>query len=308
MISAVLVTYNSAARVRACLDSLRTRLPDAEIVVVDNGSQDESVAIVREAAPAARLHERGRNVGFGRAANTGAEGASGSHVLFLNPDTTIVAADETRLRALLERRPFGLVAPVLEDEPQRWRPETSWRRDYVAHTFGTLRPRELRPRQKGHGSWVSAALLLVNREEFLGLGGFDRRFFLYYEDRDLSRRYRDRGFPIETTDALRGSHVGTGSSAADDLRVAPMAWSLLGWLQYVAIHEGDRTARRAAHATAATLRSLTLALRAPGADRSRRAVRKRRQLEALLQELHARTEDSVSDFCPDALRALRPYL
>jgi N-acetylglucosaminyl-diphospho-decaprenol L-rhamnosyltransferase len=308
-ISAVVVTYESAACISECLASVRAALPDAELVVVDNGSQDDTVATVRAATPSAQVIETGENVGFGRACNTGAEAAGGSHVLFINPDSVLDEVDRRRFEDLLTARPFGLVAPALEGEKDRRRAENSWAAEYFAHTFETLRPRESRPRSRPYeetkAAWVSGALLLVAREEFLGLGGFDPRYFLYYEDRDLSRRYRDAGLPVRITDAIRGRHAAGSSSADDGFRARPMAWSLLGWIQYVSIHEGERKARRAARAALVTLRVLRLGMRSLAAVRWPRARRKAQQLDELLRLLAERASDGDSRFCPDALRVIR---
>jgi GT2 family glycosyltransferase len=333
MISAVVVTHDSATCVAGCLASVQAALPRAEIVVVDNRSSDETLGIVRATAPQARVIANAENLGFGRACNTGAKAARGSHVLFLNPDVVVTAIQRDRLRDLLAEQPFGLVAPALEDETDRRRTERSWRGEYLAMTFGTVRPREWRGRSghylRGFGgrailpsreprlerrarhsrpsqrTWVSGALLLVSRDEFLNLGGFDPRFFLYYEDLDLSRRYRNANLPIRTTEVLWGRHdVGT-SSGSDGLRTAPMAWSLLGWIQYMYIHEGERKAKYAAYATLTTLRALrratqTLAL-LPW-DRPRRKTQQLDELGALLAN-HAANDDAA--FCPEALRIIR---
>ncbi len=309
MISAVVVTYDSATCVGRCLASVRAFLPDAEIVVVDNGSHDETVRAIRAAAPDAHVIESGENVGFGRACNTGAQAARGSHVLFINPDAVVAAVDRGQLDRLLEGRPFGLVAPSLEGERDRRRAERSWMAEYFAHTFETLRPREWRPRVRIYEgtapAWVSGAMLFVSREEFLGLGGFDPRFFFCYEDQDLSRRYCDAGLAIRTTDAIRGRHAGGRSSAHDGLRPGPMAWSLLGWIQYVAIHEDERAARRAARATLVTLRLLRLGMYPLAAMRWGRARRKARQLDELLRLLSDHASGDDARFCPDALRVVR---
>jgi N-acetylglucosaminyl-diphospho-decaprenol L-rhamnosyltransferase len=309
MISAVIVTYDSASCVGPCLASLRERLPEAELIVVDNDSRDETSRVVRAEAPRAQLIEIGDNVGFGRASNIGAEAANGSHLLFLNPDAVVTGVDNPRLEELLASHPFGLVAPVLEGEEDRRRAEGSWRAEYFAHTFSILRPREWRPRHrfdnKGGATWVSAAMLLVSRDEFLQLGGFDPRFFLYYEDRDLSRRYQNAGLPIDTTDVIRGRHIGTSSSAGDELRAGPIAWNLLGWIQYVSIHEGERAARRAALSTLVTLRALRLGTQALAATRWPRAGRKARQIDELLHVVSDEARAEETRYCPDALRVIR---
>jgi N-acetylglucosaminyl-diphospho-decaprenol L-rhamnosyltransferase len=309
LISAVIVTYDSATCIGACIASLRAALPDAEIVVVDNASRDDTVSAIRVIAPQARVIEIGENVGFGRACNAGVEAVGGSHVLFLNPDAVVTAVDRERLHQLLVSRPFGLVAPMLEGEGDQRQTENSWASEYVVHTFATLRPSEWRPPVRRYNRakprWVSGAMLLVSRDEFLELGGFDPRFFLYYEDRDLSHRYRDAKLPIRTTEVIHGRHTRGSSSASDGLRVGPMAWSLLSWIQYICIHEGERTARRAARSTLTTLRVLRLGVHALAALRWARARRKARQLDELLRLLAEHASGDDARFCPDALRVVR---
>jgi N-acetylglucosaminyl-diphospho-decaprenol L-rhamnosyltransferase len=308
MISAVIVTHDSAACVVRCIASVQDALPHAEILVVDNGSRDETVDAIRDAAPRARVIEGNENVGFGRACNTGAEAARGPHVLFLNPDAVVTAVHNDQLHQLVGTRPFGLVAPELEGETDRLRAENSWTREYFAHTFEAFRPREWRrsaPRHRVANAWVSAAMLLVARDEFLELGGFDPRFFLYYEDRDLSRRYCNAKLPVRTTKAIRGRHTAGTSSSSDGLRAGPMAWSLLGWIQYICIHEGERTAWRAARATLTTLRVLRLGAHALASLPWARARRKARQLDEVLRVLTEHASGDNAGFCPDALRLVR---
>jgi N-acetylglucosaminyl-diphospho-decaprenol L-rhamnosyltransferase len=308
-ISVVVVTYESAACIATCLASVREALPGAQLVVVDNGSRDDTLSVLQATAPQAEVIELGQNVGFGRACNAGVESAKGTHVLFLNPDAVVSAVDHPRLRQLLEERPFGLVAPVLEEEEDRRMQEGSWHMEYLSYTLGTLRPRELRPVRHSlnadKATWVSGAMLLVLRDEFLRQGGFDPRFFLYYEDRDLSYRYRSAGLPIRVTDSLRGRHSGLGSSVSNSLRTGPLAWALLGWIQYVWIHEGERKAGRAARATLTTLRAMHFGMQALAATRWPRAQRKARQIEELLGLVAARAHDDGHGFCPDAIRLIR---
>jgi hypothetical protein len=148
-------------------------------------------------------------------------------------------------------------------------------------------------------------MLLVARDEFLTLGGFDSRFFLYYEDRDLSRRYRESGFPVGTTGALCGTHEGGASSTGHGMRAVPAAWGLLGWIQYVSIYNGSRAAFRSAWIALTTLRAMRATLRAFGATGWGRARRKARQVDDVLRFLASRASSSDTRFCPDALDVLR---
>lgn len=316
-LSVVTVTYDSAACISKCLRSVRDRMPGAEIVVVDNASKDETLRLVADAAPDAKTVRNEANVGFGRACNAGARAATRSHVLFLNPDVIVTGFDDRALRRLLAQRPFGLAAPLLEwgsAEIYGAHAERHWLADYVDHTWQTVTPRGLRKSYRranpGEPRWASGAMLVVDRQEFLGLGGFDERFFLYYEDRDLSARYRDAGLPIRTTDALRGVHIGGGSSRLDELRASSLAWSFLGWLQYLYVHDGERVAYRRAKVGLRTLRAIALALRAAHRVSPRYQViaRKQRQLSEVLAFLERQSLNGsgpeVDRFCPDARRLL----
>jgi N-acetylglucosaminyl-diphospho-decaprenol L-rhamnosyltransferase len=312
MISAVVVTHESALCVGRCLASLAEQLPSAELVVVDNASTDASVPVARAAG--AQVVELPRNVGFGRGCNAGVETASGEHILFVNPDVTLASVAHEKLEDLLAQRPFGLVAGRLVDERgaaprERPSPEPSWPAEFLTLTVGMLRPRGLRMplrlNRESPDGWASAALLLVARGEFERLGGFDPRFFLYYEDRDLSARYREARLPLRVTDAFVGTHVGGRSSEGDPLRVEPAGWAFLSWLQYVYIHRGERPARLSAAAGWRTLRTIETALSACSslAPRAGRIARKQRQVSGLLAFLRARAGSS-DDFCPEARRLL----
>ena len=109
-LSAVIVTHNSADVIQDCLKSVRLQLPDSEIVVVDNASGDDTRARCKEIT-GTTLVRNSANLGFGRACNQGVETATGSHVLFLNPDVELLAADLAHLRVEFAHEPFGQWGP-----------------------------------------------------------------------------------------------------------------------------------------------------------------------------------------------------
>jgi N-acetylglucosaminyl-diphospho-decaprenol L-rhamnosyltransferase len=305
-LSVVTVTYNSSRCVGSCLDAVARVLPEAERIVVDNASADDTRAIAEQAG--AQVLARERNEGFGRACNAGAREAKREHVLFVNPDVELTAADADELEALFARRPFGLAGPMLSSGGH-------WLGDYFDNTLRALRPHELPAWEarsqdvNGHAAWASGEILLVRREEFLRLGGFDPRFFLYYEDRDLSARYREARLPITKTDAIAGTHLRGGSSEVEELRIGPHAWAFLGWLQYLYVHEGESSARRAAILGVETLRVIAGAL-AAGARLAPdgRIGRKHRQVGEVLAFVEARARDGADGFCPDARRLVAELL
>jgi N-acetylglucosaminyl-diphospho-decaprenol L-rhamnosyltransferase len=305
-LSVVTVTYNSSRCIESCLDAVAQVLPGAERIVVDNASGDDTRAIAEQAG--AQVLARERNEGFGRACNAGAEKAKGDHVLFVNPDVELTAANAVELEAQLARRPFGLAGPRLSSRGH-------WIGDYFDHTLRALRPRELQAWEgsgreaNGQAAWASGEILLVRRDEFLRLGGFDPRFFLYYEDRDLSARYREAGLPITKTDAIAGTHLRGGSSEIEELRIAPHGWAFLGWVQYLYLHEGESNARRAATLGVETLRVIAGAL-ATGARFAPdgRIGRKHRQVGEVLEFVEARAREGADGFCPDARRLVAELL
>jgi N-acetylglucosaminyl-diphospho-decaprenol L-rhamnosyltransferase len=252
-VSVIVVTFNSSSVIADCLRSLSEHLPEAQIVVVDNGSEDETVAIAQR-NPNVRLINGHGNVGFGAGVNLGARTASGDLLMVLNPDATVVGVDATQLNSVCEDAVTGIIGCRLRNRSMRyrypkfavwgWRSELHWT---LSEHF--LIPREVavpRPRIRGRQGrfWIAGAAFLVSRREFLSVGGFDSSFFLYYEDCDLSRAYGARGLPIRTTAAITVAHLGGHSSP----RYAGVmtGYTLLGLLQYVAKWEGPAAARDAA--------------------------------------------------------------
>lgn len=310
-LSVIIVAYNSAAVLEACWRSVASLLPDAEVIVVDNASTDDTRRRC-QGLGGVKLICNAINVGYGRACNQGATSALGSHVLFLNPDVEISAAGPGALQAEGDTAPFGLVAPAIKHGTH---PVAHWGVELLRHVTGPLRPRELptlpRLTPVGSGWWPAGAALLVDRHEFAGLGGFDRRFFLYYEDLDLARRYRAAGLPVRLTDSVRARHR-QGHSSADDgsAAAARQAWSYISWIEYLCIWYGSDTAVRAAR-WARALRSgvnRALTLGEGGRPSSGRLTRKRSELaelDSFVRWQCSLQEGTVpADFCPRAREIL----
>ncbi|MGB2805841.1 MAG: glycosyltransferase family 2 protein, partial [Candidatus Zixiibacteriota bacterium] len=115
-ISIIIVTWNSQDFIRNCLDSiflLGDRV-SREIIVVDNGSSDETAKIVREFYPGVNLIENKGNLGYAKANNQGIEGAQGRYVLLLNPDTQLTENSLSSMYEFMERDPrAGALGPKL---------------------------------------------------------------------------------------------------------------------------------------------------------------------------------------------------
>jgi GT2 family glycosyltransferase len=312
------VTFNSAHCISACIASLRSTLGDCEIIVVDNMSDDATVAVANSADEHVRVVSMERNAGYGSACNRGVVESINEHVILMNPDVKLERADVEALQTMFSEAPFGVLAPCLRYEDQRGaHPQiferSPWLRELRVLALGPFRPRGLpdgsSAAESGSADWVSGAIMIVRRSEFLEIGGFDERFFLYYEDQELGLRYRRAGLPIRGTDAVTAVH-GHGQSAADgDQRVTPMAWCLLGWLEFVAIHHGRRRARfswvaiRASHRIGRRLVEwASIGGRIP---RLRRKAEQLRSVDALVTQIARESDGTEPSPCPTALRVIK---
>jgi GT2 family glycosyltransferase len=280
LLSVIVVTYDSAAVIDRALSGVQAQLPLAEVIIVDNGSTDATLERVAKYRPARVIVGHG-NVGFGTAVNLGARAARGQLLLVHNPDAFPRSIDWDGIVALARTRPFGLVGCLLQagDHTQRslnvawgWRKELWWS---LAEWY--LVPRELsasRPRPRGRAkTWVCGAALLVARDEFLHLGGFDERLFLYYEDFDLSRAYASHGLAHSVTNCVTLEHIGQSSSPRDDDLMT--TWALMSLIELATKWDGDAAGDALARSV---LRHLTaIAVIGRGVGRIPRLGRRGRQ-------------------------------
>jgi len=218
-VSIIIVSFNAAADLERCLASLH-RFPPAirhEIVVVDNGSTDASVEVVRTWT-GVRLVEVGSNAGFARANNIGLRETRGTYVLLLNGDTIVPGGAIDGLVGELDRNPdVAIVGPRLVDGTGR--PELSFGR--MMGPLNELRQKRLTrtgavdavTRRRHYPDWVSGACLLVRRADAEAVGGLDERFFMYTEDVDFCASIRARGRRVLFTPDVEVVHL-RGRSAA----------------------------------------------------------------------------------------------
>ena len=211
-LSVVIVNYNTGGYLRACLESITQKFAgtEYEVVVVDNASSDGS-ADAAGGFPRTRLIRSDANVGFGPACNVGARQTTGGNILFLNPDTKILSDS---IAALLERfesdekasalgcqnlLPDGSIQPSAYSFPtlpqaavfvfrlQRVLMSAPARRllaPFLKSRVGQYADRSGRRKT----DWVTGAFMLVKREWWESLEGFDERFFLFCEEIDFCKR------------------------------------------------------------------------------------------------------------------------
>ena len=232
LITAVVVAHDSAEVLPACLAALAAEGVPA--IVVDNASGDGTAAIV--SAHGAKLIASPRNEGYGRANNRGVAACTTPFVLIVNPDIEIRARAAAALLAAAERYPdAAMLAPRIVEPSGRifLQPRSLLSPDHLNRTR-----RMAIPEGDACLPFLSGACLLIRREVFLALGGFDPAIFLFYEDDDLCRRLRDSGHALVHVHAAEAEHGRGRSSAPSAARRFQARWHLAWSEGYVALKYG----------------------------------------------------------------------
>jgi GT2 family glycosyltransferase len=236
-VAAVVPSWNGRRWLPGCLESLaaQTRPPD-EIVVVDNGSTDGSVAWLREHWPHVRVVALPRNTGFAGGANAGIAAAGGADALALvNTDVELAPDWLARTVAVLEDDPrCASVATKmvgLEDPGVLYDTGDVLRRDGVCEQRGRFRRDDGQWDAPGEVFAACAGAALYRRAPVVQAGAFDERFFAYLEDVDLGLKLRLAGWTCRYEPAV-ARHAGSGSAGGLARPVA--AWAARNTLLLVA--------------------------------------------------------------------------
>jgi N-acetylglucosaminyl-diphospho-decaprenol L-rhamnosyltransferase len=249
-VSAVVVTFNSVPWIERCLESVR----GYETIVVDNGSTDGTVALVRERFPEARVIEQ-ENLGMGGGNNAGMRLASARYFLLLNADAWVLDDGVEQLARFADQHPdAAVVGPKLLNEdgslqrsarafPTLWRLSTEY-----------LFLRKLAPRSRALNTfyeggfdhdearevdWLFGACLLVRRDAADEVGLFDEDFFMFSEETDWLYRFHQAGWSVYFYPGAEVVHVG-GASHGGTL----FAENVRGHVRFLAKHRGPREAER----------------------------------------------------------------
>ena len=205
-LSVIILNWNARNYLEKSLTSLvcAPQHLDFEVLVVDNASEDDSAAMVREKFPGVALIENQENTGFGAGNNLAAPKTSGRYILFLNPDTVVMEGALAAMVAYADANPdIGILGPKLlngdgslqyscrrfpnlatgffRNTPLgRLLPKNRFASDYLMKDFDHAAPLDV--------DWVSGAALMLRRELFNQIGAFDEDFFMYCEDVDICLR------------------------------------------------------------------------------------------------------------------------
>jgi GT2 family glycosyltransferase len=220
-LTAVVVTYQSEKSINETMKSLN-RSHEAGIlncIVVDNSSNDSTLKMLEVFKPWAQVLANTENIGFGRGCNLGLALIDTEFVMFINPDSTIEPASvELLIRFMRENSRAQLIAPAITE------PGGSVQGVGNLPTPLNIFTRQIpfiespkhRPVYPGESAfktdWICGAIM-IGRTSFLReLGGFDPRFFLYFEETDLCRRILNANGEIWCVGEAEGYHIGAVSS------------------------------------------------------------------------------------------------
>jgi GT2 family glycosyltransferase len=233
----VIVSFNSGDYLTRCLQSIEAHAPAADVIVIDNASTGEIAdgAALRRAAVTLLVNRQ--NVGFGRAVNQGLAASTRPLLLVLNPDCYLLPGAVDRLARELDDHPECAIAGprILNDDGSvqgSARGDPSMLTGFFGRTTlltrlfpkSRLARRNVRTDPEGATGdsravdWVSGACMLARRDALTAVGGFDERYFLYWEDADLCRRLRNSGHTIRYVPSCTVGHsVGKSSRGVKTL-------------------------------------------------------------------------------------------
>lgn len=232
-VSIVVVSYNTREMTLAALQSVvdQTRNATYELLVVDNASSDGSADAIAATFPNAHLISSNENHGFARANNIAVAEARGRYVLLLNPDTVVKNGAVDKLVAFAKRHPASKIwggrtifADGTLNPASCWQQMSIWNLFCRASGLTAVLPKSEHFNGESYGAWprdrerdvdiVSGCFLLITRDFWNRLSGFDPTFFMYGEEADLCLRAKALGARPRITPEAEIVHYGGASERA----------------------------------------------------------------------------------------------
>jgi len=232
----VIVNWNSGEQLSKCISSIYSAKKDNfdlnQIILIDNGSVDDSLKLIINYDLPLTIVKNPINIGFAKACNQGAKYSDSEYILFLNPDTRLYSDSLSipiEFMEKIENKNIGIIGIQLIDDKGKAvkscvKFPTFWM--FVTKIFGLhhLFPPGLFPIYYMYDDdfnsskivdQVSGAFFLVRRSLFERIGGFDERFFVYFEDMDFSLIAQKIGYSSYYLASVRAYHKGGGATEQD---------------------------------------------------------------------------------------------
>ena len=187
----IIVNYNTGPLLDRCLDSVFCQEIPCRVLVVDNASGDDSLAILARRDEPVEVIANRENVGFARANNQALARCGEPLVFFLNPDTELYPGClQTICSYMEEHLAVGLAGCAIHNLDGSCHETVEYR--YPGHSYSRGQFADL----PGKIAWLLGAALVGRRESLAEVDGFDPDYFLYAEDIDLCLRMRQAGYPL----------------------------------------------------------------------------------------------------------------
>lgn len=245
-VTIVIVTYNSISDINNCLNSIYKFTPGTdtfEIIVIDNASEDDTAAAVRNYCKAKSnisLICNAENRGYTKANNQGIEASKGKFIFLLNPDIIFVESSIDILISRMKEIKADAIAPQLINPDWTVQPSCRTFPKYRDILFEFLQFSMIFRRNKFLSRWKMeyfghdhemeveqpmAAALLIKTEVLKKIGNFDERFVMFFNDVDLCKKIYDSGFKIYFTAATKMIHL-KGTSVYKDRKRMIKIWNV----------------------------------------------------------------------------------
>ena len=218
-VAVVILNYNGASMLERFLPSVIKFSPGAEIVVADNASTDNSVAVVENKFPAVRIVRLDKNYGFADGYNRALEQVEAEYYLLLNSDVEVAEGWLEPLLSLMDSQPDAVacqpkILAYNNKEAFEYAGASGGFLDFYGYPYCRGRLFDTVEEDKGQYDdvcrlfWATGAALMVRRDAFCNAGGFDGRFFAHMEEVDLCWRMLARGGAIYAVPQSKVYHVG----------------------------------------------------------------------------------------------------
>ena len=200
-VSIIIVTHNGAEFMdRLCLSLIKVEKVPYELIVIDNGSKDATLDIIKRHFTGARISFLNKNAGFSHAANLGAKKSSGEYLFFLNQDTEVEPrVIASLLKAAQGRKDAGLFGAKMKYANYSELINSfghTMNRIGFAWDYGIGEVDGTKFNKEREATGICGGALFIKRDLFLELGGFDEKFFMYGEDADLGLRVLEAGYKV----------------------------------------------------------------------------------------------------------------
>jgi len=205
-VSIIVVNYNTAHIIGDCITAaLKQKNVNYEIIVVDNASKDNSLAVLANFQDQITCIANPNNSGFGPANNLAFKQCQGRYIFLLNPDAVLQTENDlaTLVAYMDQHKKCGVVGPQVIKNQRCTPPQTVYPgQKYAKNTFANL---------PGTIAWIIGACMLIRAAAFQAIGGFDEDYFLYAEETDLCLRLRKAGWEIGYLSNIVVNHIGGAS-------------------------------------------------------------------------------------------------